>query len=241
MKNLASFSGLRVPGGIAARIWRPVVLSILVLFSFAAAYAEDRVLVTHVVPFANANDYATTKVIINPTTSAITVPRPCPDGQTSCPRIVDAVAPHAVIRTAAWPRAGVGVETLHLDSRLLVYVEIETPLKTIVRIGSLPLVTGARFYDLPDPATSGREAFVFVAAPKGEERTFVSIDDGLGSRRAVKLEGAAVEPLYGAGARLHLGYGPGYPQLPAPSGIYTFALIVHDATGAITVASPVEE
>lgn len=198
----------------------------------SAAIAAEPTSATLNLPYANENGYSTTRVIVNPTADAIKVAAPCKVG----PCLVDVVQPHSSIRTADWPRAGVNVETITLDSRLVAYVEFRTPLGTITRRGSLAAVTQANFYDLP--STDTFESHVFVAATAG---TFVSFtDDGAGYRKTQELgAGAALAPVIGPRVVVWRGYGPGYPRLPEPDTFYAFAIVVHRATGAITISDAV--
>jgi hypothetical protein len=243
MKKL--FSVLRVPGGIVlvllltvpalARIGgtattAPEWVSVKDAKQLSAAES-----VTVVLPFANANGYTSTRVVINPTGEAIDVQRPCPDGQSLCPPITDRFQPFSATRTKDWPRTGTDVESVTIDPRLRVYVEIRTPLGTIAHLQSLGEQTQTvRFYDLPNPGEF--EGYLWIAPEFGQEGRFVTVhDEATQMLKSYELgRGGIIIEVSGPTVRVYLGAAPGWPALPAPSGIYTFAFTTHDATGAIT-------
>lgn len=214
---------LRVPGGALLAGLFLALLSIGLSLA-----AEERVL-----PYANANGYTSTRVLVNPTPDPIDVPRPCQLG----PCFVDRIDPFSVLRTPNWPRWGVNVEVVDLDAGLVPYVEIRTPLGTITRISPLDPLDVATFFDLPDDPEF--ESHIFIASPEADR--YVTLwDDGLGAERVVVIaDGAALVPVLGPRVQVTRGYDRISPHLPGPSVLYSFAIVVHDATGAITVANSI--
>lgn len=183
-------------------------------------------------PYANAEGYATTLVVVNPTDEPI--------GQVIedrvYPPLVHTYAPHSVTRTASWPRQGVGVELVGFAAGLEVYTEIRTLLGTIVRVAPLvPVPLEAAFYDLPTDSTF--ESHVFVAAPAGDGIFRIVTSDGRYADQTIAGPGAVLIPVSDSYVRVLAGTGPVYPVLETGP-LYTFAIVVHDVTGAITTVSP---
>jgi hypothetical protein len=209
--------------------------TILLLVAIPLFASTPQASVRYTFPFVNMNGYTTDLVTINPSGETVHVNRPCPDNQSSCPPITDAFPSYSSVRTHNWPGSGTDYAGLVTDPRLRVYPVIRTPLGTIAHLPGLQLYTSTvRFFDLPP--TGEFEAHLWIAVPKGQEGTFVSVhDESTQMVRSFLMErGAIVVPVGGPSARIYLGAAPGWPALPAPSGVYTFAATVHDATGAIT-------
>jgi hypothetical protein len=185
-----------------------------------------------VLPYANANGYTSTRVIINPTDEAIVsvlYDQLSPVQEETFPA-------HSAVRTEpGWPRAGVNIEPFKLDERLVPYTEIRTPLGTICHVPPLEARSGpAEFYDLPPLGEF--EAYVFVAS---EEAGYVTVNDNDVAIQVARSgpDTAALVPLeFGPRAAVTPGWSGTWPPLPSAPSFYTFAIVVHDATGAITVS-----
>jgi hypothetical protein len=220
---------------------------LLVIAAFAAqlgviqVYADEPAPPTQsvVLPYANANGYTTTLVIINPTGEAMS--RVVWDKTN--PHIFEVYEPFSVTRTRAWPDSGVNVETINLDTRLVAYVEIETPRGTRARYGALSPITAADFYDFPEQDDEHPElgtffSQLFIAAPERSPGYVMIIRNGARSVLWVRDDIATVTPIGGARVELSLGYTVNNPHLPGPSYVYAFALVEHHETGAITTYEP---
>jgi hypothetical protein len=220
---------------------------LLVIAAFAAqlgviqAYADESAPSTQsvVLPYANANGYTTTLVIINPTSEAMS--RVIWDKTN--PHIFEVYEPFSVTRTRDWPASGVNMETIDLDARLVVYVEIETPRGTRTRYGALSPITAADFYDFPEQDDQRPElgtffAQLFIATPDGSPGYVTITRNGARSVLWVSDDIATVTPVSGARVELSLGYTVNNPHLPGPAYVYAFALVEHHETGAITTYEP---
>ncbi len=228
MRNLGR---LRVPGGQRfARIWRPSVLALLLTCTMSGEETA------RTYAYVEMNGFHTRLSITNPTPDPIDVLRPCPDGQSICPPITDRIQPYRTVSTYGWPRAGTDIESLTLDSRLLVFTEITTIYGTIFRKGALvPHTTTAWVFDLPEPVEF-QNLFWLAVAP-GQEGTFLTIiDEGdtSGPHSYEMRRGAITALVRGPVVRVVPGAAPGWPALPAPAEFYLMPITVHTATGAAT-------
>jgi hypothetical protein len=246
---------------VAVALFRPVVLALLVLFAlagtaFAAGHGHDATIGiktssdgavpsinaaaevrTVVVPSVLMNGYWSERVTLNPTDAAIDLPTTCRVGPCSPER----VAPRSVLKKK---RAdyGTDIETVTADARLQFYVKVWTPLGHYAVVPPLSLLSGLTYlYDLSPAAEF--ESYVWIAVEPGQEGRYVTIEDhgvprenDFGRRELQAYElgrGAIIERVWGPTVKIHLGALPGWPALPAPSGIYVFAFDVHKATGAV--------
>lgn len=224
MKKLPLFGGLRV-----------AVIAILLSFAvptFADTSPTPPAEPTFellVLPFANAGGFETTLAIVNPTSD--TLQRVIEDR--IYPPLVEQIAPHSVARVTSWPRSGVSVEAVKLDSRLVAYVEIRSPDGLIARPPALQPVTRAEFYDLPESAEF--TSCVFVAVPPDEGGYFTISSETTHVTALISGTTASLIPIAGQRVELELGISNVSPPLPGPAYVYAFALVFHNPTGAMTV------
>lgn len=204
------------------------------VLSLSASEAAGDPVVEVVLPYANANGYKTIKVTINPTAEV----RSEVVWDKSNPHIYADHEPFSVTREWAWPEDGVNVRKVKLDPGLITYVEIETPRGTRTAYHDLQAVTQADYYDFPEQGTFYSQ--IFVATNPGESGT-VTVD-GIGTIQTPYVTDAVAElvPVSGERVTVTAGYNRTSPNLPGPPSFYTFGIVEHDATGAITVKSPVK-
>ncbi|HEX7833257.1 MAG TPA: hypothetical protein VF787_26610 [Thermoanaerobaculia bacterium] len=239
MKNHVTRGGLRPA---------VVLFAVLVLLSLAIAHQAHgqaaQQFVTHVLPYANEHGYRTSLRVTNPTAEVILLSVYGKAG----PELTVPIAPHTTYVEDNWPKAGVNVREIVADARLVPGVEIETPLGTITRSGPLKPVTYADFYDLPPTGTF--ESHVFVAV-LDDTSGWVNVSNVVtapidpetnkpawSALNNVTDKSAILLPVKAGRSEVSLGYSVVAPNLPGPPSIYTFAIVVHDATGAITVQAP---
>lgn len=212
------------------------LMLIAVLISATAARADD-IAGDITVPYANAEGYSTTRVIINETDKPIDLPNAFPGFGAKF-----TLQPYQTHRTPAWPREGLGVETVTVPAGLRAYSEISDPNGVIVRIGNLQRYEQLEQFHFQDLRTrDGYNSFVFVFSKEASAATVQSyIGDELIN------EGDVGVPL-GSGSRGMIVPGAdravvtvGYRQFGAykVGPIYAFALVSRAPRGELLLIEP---
>lgn len=213
-----------------------LILIAIALTSTAARAGEVTV------PYANVEGYSTSRVLINETAAPIDLPNFYPGFGAKF-----TLRPYQTHRTPAWPREGLGVETVTVPVGLRVYSEISDPNGVLVRIGNLQRYDHLEQFHFQDLRTrDGYNSFVFVFSKEASAATVQSfIGDvelsGLGGN-----EGDVGVPA-GSGARGTIVPGAdravvtvGYPQFRAykVGPIYAFALVSRAPRGELLLIEP---
>lgn len=179
---------------------------------------------------ANANNYTTSELIANATDEPVIYAPPSKIG----PAPTFDIAAHS----AQWFPCDAEFAFVAIDAApsLVVGSKFRTPSQTVAIAPEFKPVTSAEYLGLL--TGDGLESYVTVGVPKGQSG-WVAVKDGL-ARAIVWLgDGESVlVPVFTETVTVTPGYDRIAPALPGPDFFLTFALIVHDATGALNVQQP---
>ncbi len=216
------------------RLLTPIARAPLAIATDEPAPPVGPVYVTHEIFCADANNYTTEVRFVNATDEPLPY-NATPNG--IGPELLIPIAPHSKYAVPCKPSDGFSSVSFKADSRLSVYAEYVTPLQTIARNAPLSFVTAAEYLDLS--VGNGLESYVVIALADGQDGGWVTVKEGTSSTPYEIAKGAAIlVPVYGSAVKVTRGYNLLAPNLPGPESFATFGLVVHDATGAITIQAP---